>query len=146
MLHVPFKGGAPALQAVAAGDVQLSMGTPPSVMSLVQTGRVTAIAVTSGQRSPMFPNLPAVAEAGIKDFDYTFWFGLFGPAGMSAEVVGKLFDASVKTLNDPDIRARLAQGGNEAAPSKSPAEFASWAEADGKKNADLVRKLGVTLD
>lgn len=146
MLHVPFKGGAPALQAVAAGDVQLSMGTPPSVMPLTQTGRLTALAVTSNQRSPMFPNLPAVSEAGVKDFDFTFWIGLFGPAGLPADVVAKLFDASVKTLSDPEVKARLAQGGNEASPSASPSEFATWAAADGKKTADLILKAGIAID
>lgn len=146
MLHVPYKGGAPSLQAVAAGDVQLTFGTPPSVLPLAQAGRLRILAVTSAQRSPLFPDIPSVAEAGVKGYDFTFWFGLFGPTGMPAEVTQKLYEASVAALNDPDVKARLEKSGNNAAPSRSLAEFRDWALVEGKKSKELTERSGASVE
>jgi tripartite-type tricarboxylate transporter receptor subunit TctC len=145
MLHVPFKGGAPSLLAVASGDVQLTFGTPPSVLPLAQNGKLRVLAVSSGQRSPLFPDLPSVAEAGVKGYDFLFWFGLFGPAGLPADVRQKLFDASVAALKDPEVRARLEKSGNEAAPSASLAEFGEWAALEGRKSKELTLSSGASL-
>ena len=146
MLHVPYKGGAPSIQAVAAGDVQLTFGTPPSVLPMAQGQKLRVLAVTSGQRSPLFPDVPSVAEAGVKGYDYTFWFGLFAPAGLPPEMAQKLFDASVAALNDPDVKARLEKSGNESAPSKSLAEFRAWALAEGAKSKELTERSGATVE
>ncbi|QSI32875.1 tripartite tricarboxylate transporter substrate binding protein [Variovorax sp. RKNM96] len=146
MLHVPYKGGAPSIQAVAAGDVQLTFGTPPSVLPMAQGQKLRVLAVTSGQRSPLFPDVPSVAEAGVKGYDYTFWFGLFAPAGLPPEMTQKLFDASVAALNDPDVKARLEKSGNESAPSKSLAEFRTWALAEGAKSKELTERSGATVE
>ncbi|MCR6477644.1 tripartite tricarboxylate transporter substrate binding protein [Variovorax sp. ZS18.2.2] len=146
MLHVPYKGGAPSIQAVAAGDVQLTFGTPPSVLPMAQGQKLRVLAVTSGQRSPLFPDVPSVAEAGVKGYDYTFWFGLFAPAGLPPEMAQKLFDASVAALNDPDVKARLEKSGNESAPSKSLAEFRTWALAEGAKAKELTERSGATVE
>lgn len=146
MLHVPFKGGAPAVTAVASGDVQLTFGTPPSIIPLAQTGRVKMIAVTSAERSAAFPNLPTLSEAGIKDIDYTFWFGLFGPAGLPKEIVDRLAEASAKALAEPELKAKLAASGNSVSVSKSPAEFAAWAQSEGQHLKMLTEKSGATVD
>ncbi|WP_341887737.1 tripartite tricarboxylate transporter substrate binding protein [Variovorax sp. YR752] len=146
MLHVPYKGGAPSIQAVAAGDVQLTFGTPPSVLPMAQGQKLRVLAVTSGQRSPLFPDVPSVAEAGVKGYDYTFWFGLFAPAGLPPEVTQKLFDASVAALNDPEVKARLEKSGNESAPSKSLAEFRAWALAEGAKSKELTARSGASIE
>ena len=146
MMHIPYKGGAPSLQAVAAGDVQLTFGTPPSVLPLAQGGRLRILAVTSAQRSALFPDIPSVAEAGVKGYDFTFWFGLFGPAGMPTEVAQKLFDASVAALDDPDVKARLEKSGNNAAPSRSLTEFRDWALVEGKKSKELTERSGATVE
>jgi tripartite-type tricarboxylate transporter receptor subunit TctC len=146
MLHVPYKGGAPSIQAVAAGDVQLTFGTPPSVLPMAQGQKLRVLAVTSGQRSPLFPDVPSVAEAGVKGYDYTFWFGLFAPAGLPPDMAQKLFDASVAALNDPDVKARLEKSGNESAPSTSLAEFRTWALAEGVKSKDLTERSGATVE
>ncbi|MDT4815955.1 Tripartite tricarboxylate transporter family receptor [compost metagenome] len=146
MLHVPYKGGAPSIQAVAAGDVQLTFGTPPSVLPMAQGQKLRVLAVTSGQRSPLFPDVPSVAEAGVKGYDYTFWFGLFGPAGLPPEVAQKLFDASVAALNDPEAKARMEKSGNESAPSKSLAEFRAWALAEGAKSKELTERSGASVE
>ncbi|RJF95630.1 Bug family tripartite tricarboxylate transporter substrate binding protein [Noviherbaspirillum saxi] len=146
MMHIPFKGGAPAVQSVAAGDVDITFGTPPSIMTLAPTGKIIPIAVTTPERSPLFPNLPTVAEAGVKGFDYTFWFGLYGPAGLPKDVTNKLAAASAKVLSDADVKARLAQTGNETFPTKSPEEFAVWAAEDGKRAKELMEKSGAKVD
>lgn len=146
MQHIPYKGGAPSLQAVAAGDVGLTFGTPPSVLPLAQGGRLKVLAVTTAQRSPLFPELPGMADAGIKDYDFTFWFGLFGPAGLPADVAQKIFDASTAALNDPQVKERLEKSGNSAAPSKSLAEYRQWAMAEGQKYKTLTEKSGATSE
>ena len=146
MLHIPYKGGAPSLLALASGDVQLTFGTPPSVLPLAQGGKLRVLAVTSGERSPLFPEIPSVAEAGVKGYDFTFWFGLFGPAGLPSDVSKKLFDASVAALKDPEVKARLEKSGNESAPSVSLAEFRDWAAVEGKKSKELTQSSGASVD
>ena len=146
MQHIPYTGGAPSLQAVAAGDVGLTFGTPPSVLPLAQGGRLKVLSVTTAQRSALFPELAGMSEAGLKDYDFTFWFGLFGPAGLPAEVVQKLFDASVAALNDPQVKEKLEKSGNSAAPSKSLVEFRQWAVSEGQKYKTLTEKSGATSE
>ncbi len=145
MLHVPFKGGAPSIQAVGAGDVDMTFGTPPSVLPMAQSGKLRVLAVTTAERSPLFPDLPGMKESGVDGYDFTFWFGLFGPAGLAAEVTQKLFDASVQTLSDPEVKARLEKQGNLAAPSASLQEFQAWALKEGRDSKALTERSGAGL-
>ncbi|WP_343231041.1 tripartite tricarboxylate transporter substrate binding protein [Variovorax sp. WS11] len=145
MTHVPYKGGALAVQAVAAGDAQVTFATPPSVLPLAKTGKVRMIAVTSRERSPLFPDLPAVAEAGVPDYDYTYGLGLYGPANLPRAIVDRIAAATLKILSDPELRAKLAAGGNEPAPSANASEFARWAEADGKRQKELTQQAGAAI-
>src|SRR3954467_12467632 len=84
MVHVPYKGGGPAVQSVLAGDTQLSLATPPSVLPLVQAGRARALGVTSRIGTPLVPGVPGMAEAGLPDYEISFWYGFFVPAGTPA--------------------------------------------------------------
>lgn len=145
MLHVPYKGGAPAIQAVGAGDVDMTFGTPPSVLPLAQGGKLRVLAATTAERSPLFSDLPGMKESGVENYDFTFWFGLFGPAGLPPEVSKKLFDASVEVLKDPEVKASLEKQGNVAAPSSSQEEFRDWALREGKISRDLVQRSGAGL-
>ncbi len=145
MLHVPFKGGAPAIQAVGAGDVDMTFGTPPSVLPLAQSGKLRVLGVTTAQRSPLFPDVPAMKESGVDGYEFTFWFGLFGPAGLPADVSKRLFDASVEALKDPDTKARLEKQGNLAAPSASMDEFRAWALKEGRDSRELTERYGASL-
>lgn len=145
MLHVPFKGGAPSVQAVAAGDVDVTFATPPSVLPMVQAGKMRLLAVTTQKRSPLFPQVPGLEESGVQDMDFTFSFGLFGPAGLPPEVVKKLFDASVQVLNDPDVKAQLEKQGNVAAPSESPEEYRTWILREGAESKALTARSGASL-
>ena len=142
IVHVPYKGGAPALQGLAAGETQLSFATPPSVLPLARAGRLKVIAVTSPARSPLFPDLPTVAEGGAPGFAYEFWWGLVGPAGLPEAIVKRLFDASTKALADPDLRQRLAATGNAINLSRSPADFAAMAIETGAKERELTVASG----
>ncbi|OAI50441.1 receptor, partial [Betaproteobacteria bacterium SCGC AG-212-J23] len=89
MVHVPYKGGAPSVQSVLAGDTQLAFATPPSVLPLVQGGRLRALAVTSRKSTPLVPGVPGMVEAGLPDYEISFWYGFFVPTGTPAEAVKK---------------------------------------------------------
>jgi tripartite-type tricarboxylate transporter receptor subunit TctC len=146
MTHVPYKGGAPALQAVAAGEVELSFGTAASVLPLGTQGVVKMIGVTTPKPSAVAPGLPALSEMGLPGFDFTFWFGLYGPAGLPDGIRDKLFAATAKVMADPQLRAKLASNGSEVSTSASPAEFGKWAAADGKSAMERIQQAGVKLD
>ncbi|UUC94597.1 tripartite tricarboxylate transporter substrate binding protein [Comamonas sp. C11] len=143
MLHVPFKGGAPSIQAVGAGDVDMTFGTPPSVMPMAAGGKLRILAVTTAQRSQLFPDLPAMQESGIDGADFTLWFGLYGPAKLPREITQKLFEASRQALSDPEVKAKLEKQGVVAYPSASPQEFETWAQADGKKQKAIAERAMV---
>ena len=91
---MPYKGGAPAIASVIAGDTQLTFGTPPSVLPMVKAGRLRALAVTTRERTPLVPDVPGMAEAGLPDYSLSFWYGLFVPAGTPPRSSKKLFDAA----------------------------------------------------
>ena len=146
MVHIPYKGGAPAISAVIAGDAQLTFGTPPSVLPMVSAGRLKAIGVTSLERSALVPGVPGMIEAGLPGYSMSFWYGFFVPAGTPPEVVKKLFDAAADVLQRPEVKAALAREGTETALSKSPEDFAAFLNEDNRFWARLVKDAGVKLD
>jgi len=146
MVHVPYKGGAPAVQSVLAGDTQLSFATPPSVLPLVQAGRLRALAVTSRSRTPLVPGVPGMAEAGLPDYEISFWYGFFVPAGTAPEVVRKIFAATEQALKLPDTGMALGREGTEASGSRSPEDFAAFLAEDAKLWARLVKDSGAKAD
>jgi tripartite-type tricarboxylate transporter receptor subunit TctC len=146
MVHVPFKGGAPSVQALLAGDVQLSFATPPSVLPHVQSGRLKALAVTSRERTPLVPGVPGMAEAGLPDYEISFWYGFFFPAGTPREIVKRVFDATAAVIASPAIGKALEKEGTEAAGSKSPEDFAAFIAQDAKLWARLVKDSGAKAD
>ncbi len=132
MVHIPYKGGGPAVAAVVAGDAQLTFGTPPSVLPMVQAGRLKALAVTSPNRSPLVPNVPGTIEAGLPAYSLSFWYGLFVPAGTPAEITRKLFDAIQVVMQRADVKSALAREGAEVALSRrSSPPFSSTTTASG---------------
>ena len=110
-VHVPYKGGGPAMNDVIAGHVALNMASIQVAKGLVETGKIKGLAVTSAERSPVLPNVPTLKEAGVKtaDVDLRFWFGIFGPKGIPDAVRAKLDKAVAGTLADPRVRERLAK-------------------------------------
>jgi tripartite-type tricarboxylate transporter receptor subunit TctC len=146
MVHVPFKGGAPAVQSVLAGDTQLSFATPPSVLPLVQAGRLRALAVTSRTRTPLVPGVPGMGEAGLPDYEIAFWYGLFVPAGTPAEVTQRLYAATGEALRSPNVAPALARDGTEISGSTSPADFAAFLGQEAPLWARLVKESGAKAD
>lgn len=137
---VAFKGGAPAIMSVVAGETQLAFETPPSVMPMVRAGKLTALSVTSAQRFALLPNIPGTREAGLKGYDLSFWIGLFGPAGLPPQVRAKLYEATKRALADPVLQHKVAEQGMEVANSPSNAEFARTYVKDGEETYQLVRQ------
>jgi tripartite-type tricarboxylate transporter receptor subunit TctC len=146
MVHVPYKGGGPAVQALLAGDTQLSFATPPSVLPLVQAGRLRALAITSRNASALVPGVPGMAEAGLPDYEISFWYGFFVPSGTPREVVQKLYQETAKALASPEVGRSLAREGTEATGSKSPEAFAAFIAEDAKLWARLVKDSGARAD
>lgn len=146
MTHVPYKGGAPSAQALAAGDVQLTFATAPSLKSMIDAGRVLPLAVTSAQRSLANPDYPTVAESGVKGFDVSVWYGLFAPAKTPVEVIEKLFIATEKVMSTPELKKKFLAGGDEVSVSGSVAEFKDYAAREGKLNTELVISSGAAID
>lgn len=146
MTHIPFRGGSPAIQSVIAGDTQLTFGTPPSVLPMVQAGRLRGLAVSTRERTALVPGLPGMVEAGVPDYAIEFWYGLFVPAGTPAPVVKKLFEAASAALQQPSVKAALAREGTDANLSSSPEQFATFLNEDAKFWVKLVKDAGVKLE
>jgi len=146
MVHVPYKGGAPSVQSVLAGDTQLAFATPPSVLPLVQAGRLRALAVTSRRSTPLVPGVPGMEEAGLPGYEISFWYGFFVPAGTPAEAVNKLFAATAQALKQPEIARTLAREGTETSGSSSPGDFSAFLVQDAKLWERLVRESGAKAD
>lgn len=106
-VQIPYKGANDSSAAVASGDVMMTIADPSSATGLIQAGKIRLIATTGPQRSPAFPNVPTMQEAGVGDFSLTLWTGLLAPAGTPAPVMKRLQDELAKTLRDPDVRSRL---------------------------------------
>jgi tripartite-type tricarboxylate transporter receptor subunit TctC len=144
--HVQFKGGGPATQSLLAGDTQVNFATAPTVMGFVRAGRVRALAVSSRRASPAVPAIAGAEEAGLAGYDFTFWFGLFVPAGTPHPAIERLHAAMVKGLAKPEVRDKIALQGMDATPSASPAAF----EAEVKKETPywekLVRESGAKVE
>jgi tripartite-type tricarboxylate transporter receptor subunit TctC len=145
LLHVPFKGAAPAMQALLAGDTQLMFDNLASATPQVKAGKLKALAVTTAQRSKLAPELPTLAEAGLQGFDISTWFGLLAPAGTPADIIAKWNAEVTRILNAPEMRERLNALGAEAAPGTA-AEFAQLIARETAKYARIVKLSGAKLD
>ena len=146
MTHVPYRGGAPAIQAVMAGDTQVTFGTSPSVLPQANSGRLRAIAVSTRERSPLVPDLPGMREAGLPEYNLEFWYGVFAPAGTPPAVLKKIYDATAAAMQDPSVKTALAREGTEVSLSASPEKFAEFLVEDGKFWVNLVRSAKVTVE
>jgi tripartite-type tricarboxylate transporter receptor subunit TctC len=144
--HVQFKGGGPATQSLLAGDTQVNFATAPTVMGFVRAGRIRALAVSMPHGSPAVPGIPGAEEAGLPGYEYSFWFGLYVPAGTPPAVVERLHAAMVKGLAKPDVREKIASQGMDATPSASPAAFAADIKREAPGLEKLVRDSGAKVE
>ena len=145
IVHVAYKGAAPALQDVIAGQDQMMFATAASVVGFISAGSVRPLAVTSLARSALFPDLPTVAEQGLPGFEATTWHGLVAPAATPPAVINILHDATLKTLQDPAVVKSLTELGVEISPS-TPEAFARYITAEIPKWTAVVKASGATLD
>ena len=146
MQHIPFRGGSLAIQSVIAGDTQLTFGTPPSVLPMVEAGRLRGLAVSTRERTALVPGVPGMAESGLPDYSIEFWYGLFVPAGTPPAVVRKLFEAASTAMQQPAVKAALAREGTDVTLSSSPEQFSSFLSEDAKFWVKLVKEAGVKLE
>jgi len=145
MVHVPYKGAAPALTDVLSGQVTMFFSGMPPAMPHVKSGKLRALAVTTPKRSPAAPDVPTMAEAGVQGFDISNWFGLLAPAGTPPGILDKLHDEAVKALMQPTVKERLAEQGAEVV-ADSREHFGAFIKAEADKYAKLIKVSGAKAD
>jgi len=145
IVHVPYKGGAPAIQDLIAGRVQLMFESLNSIAPFAHSGSVKALAVGSDHRSAAFPDLPTIAESGVPGYDAGTWTGVIAPARLPRPIVDKLNAAINKALQSPNFKARFAQIGDEPA-GGTPEDFAKTIAADSAKWKDVVERSGAKFE
>ncbi len=145
IVHIAYKGGAPAAAAIATGDAQLSFVSVPAGMPLIKAGKARVIGVTTAQRSKGLPDLPTLAESGLPGYDVTVTYGLFVPAGTPAAIIGKLNGEVTRILGLADIAERMSAFGLEAGPS-SPADFARVVREEVDLWAKVVKQAKITIN
>jgi tripartite-type tricarboxylate transporter receptor subunit TctC len=145
IVHVPYKGAAPALQDVIAGHVQMMFATAASVVPHIQSGQVRALAVTTLKRTAVFPELATVDELGLKGFDATTWHGLVAPSRTPKDVVATLHRATVAALADAAVRKSLGDLGVDIV-GNTPEQFTAYIKAEIPKWTAIVKASGATLD
>ena len=142
MLHVPYKGSAPALNDLLGGQVNAMFDLQLTAMPQIKSGKVRALAMTGAKRSALLPELPTVREAGVPGYEVTAWFGFFGPAGVPKPIVDRLNAELNAIMKLPDIRAKFAELGVETE-SGSAEEFAGFVRGEAGKWAAVIKAAGI---
>ncbi|OGA38056.1 MAG: hypothetical protein A3G24_05560 [Betaproteobacteria bacterium RIFCSPLOWO2_12_FULL_62_13] len=145
MIHVPYKGAGQFLVEIAGGQIDLVFGTPPSAVSLVRSGRLRAIAVSSAQRSPALPKVPTITESGVPGFEVTLWWALYAPARLPQDILTRVNGIIVEGLRRPDVRENLKTQGVDPI-GNPPDEAAAYARAEWDKWSKVVAATGIKLD
>jgi tripartite-type tricarboxylate transporter receptor subunit TctC len=146
LLHVPYTGAPQGLTAIVSGDVDMGLYNIPAAIGLVKSGKLKPLAVTGTKRSDLLPNIPTLAESGLKGYAVTLWWGLAGPAGLPADVVKRLHEALDKTMSKPGLRASLIEKGFTLpdTPLPSPADFKKLVESDLATWVPMLKQMGAS--
>ncbi|UIF91716.1 tripartite tricarboxylate transporter substrate binding protein [Cupriavidus sp. UYPR2.512] len=144
-LHVPYKGGGPAISDLLAGQVDVSFQNVNAVLQHIRTGKLKAMAVTSDKRSPVLPNVPTMAEAGIKDVEVYSWQGVAAPRGLPPAIKSRLHGALVSSLNDPKMRQTLSESGFEVV-ANTPEQFNQFEAQELQRWKTVIEKGKIALD
>ena len=145
LLHVPYKGGGPAIAGLIGGETSMMFDTAASILPHVKGGKLRALAVARASRLPEYPDLPTFSEAGVKGYEVNAWYSMHAPAGVPRPVILKINRELVRILDLPDIRERLKQLGSEGVGS-SPEEFDRFVRAESVKYAKAIRAAGVKVE
>jgi tripartite-type tricarboxylate transporter receptor subunit TctC len=145
MVHIPYKGGAPALQALLAGETQLMFDNLANSTPQLKAGKLKALAVTTATRSALAPELPTLAETGLHGFDIYTWWGFMAPAGTPPPIIAKWNAGVTRILGTPEMKAFFAQQGAEPAPS-TPEQFTALIKREIPKYAKIIRDSGAKVD
>lgn len=145
MTHIPYTGGPPAITSVIAGDTQVSFQNLGAIVPHIQEGRLKPILVTSEARSPLLPQVPTAAEAGLSDFVVYSWQGFGGPAGLPAPLLRRIHEVAVAALRSPQVAPRLTEAGFEVV-AGTPEEFAAFQEGEIKRWRRVVRAGNIAPD
>jgi tripartite-type tricarboxylate transporter receptor subunit TctC len=146
VVHVPYKGNAPADIAILAGEVQTVFGSMPALLQNAKAGKVRPIAVGTTRRSPALPEVPTVAEQGFAGFEAALWLGVFGPPNMPKPVVDRLHKELVAIVATPDFKAAMDANGAEPIASATPDEFREMLRGQVDKYVKITRAIGIKLD
>ncbi len=145
MVHVPYKGSAPAVTDLLGGQVNMMFDNMPSALPHVKAGKLRALGVTSAKRSPAVPDVPTIAEAGVKGYEASSWFGVLAPATTPKDIVAKLNAEIAKSLGTPEMKEKLSSQGAEPV-GNTPEQFGAFIRAEIDKWAKVVKASGATVD
>lgn len=145
MTHIPYRGSAPALVDLVSGQVQLSFDTMPSVIGQIKAGRIRALAVANAKRNPQLPNVPTMAEAGVKDVEMSAWYGIYMPASTPKAVQDRVYAEVTKVMLMPETQTRLGSIGADLTP-MTQAEFAAFHTTENKRYGELIKRKNIKLD
>ena len=145
LMHVPYKGGAPALNDLLGGHVDIYVSSLPQVLPLAQNGQAKALAVTSARRTALLPDVPTLEEAGIAGFDLWSWWGVVGPAGMPANVVNALNSEIGKMLNSPELSTFLSNEGAEAE-TMTPQQFGDLMRSETARWIKVAHEANISIE
>jgi tripartite-type tricarboxylate transporter receptor subunit TctC len=143
--HIPYKGGAPAIADLVAGQIPIMFDNVPPLLPHVRSGRIKPLAVTSLARVPVLPDVPSLHELGLKDFDAVGWNGILAPAGTPREIVARLHADVTKIFQIPDVRESLTAQGADIV-GNTPEQFAAWIRAEVRRWAEVIRVSGAKVD
>lgn len=145
LVHIPYKGGGPALVAVLSGEAQVIFGSMLSTIPQIKAGKIRPLAVTSSTRAVAVPDLPTIAEAGVPGYEVDVWFGVFVPKNTPRPIIGVLNSEVVKIMNDAGVKGKLASQGFDVSTS-TPESFAKMVQSEAVKWAKVVRESGAKVD
>ncbi|MGH8705564.1 MAG: tripartite tricarboxylate transporter substrate binding protein, partial [Burkholderiales bacterium] len=145
IVHIPYKGSAPSLTALIAGEVELSFANIPAIHAHVKSGRLRALAVAAPKRDPQLPDVPTMKEAGVEGVEVAVWYGVFAPAATPREIVQTLASSVIRATRDPEIRRRLLEQGAEPVGS-TPEEFGRLMRDEVSRWAEVVKVSGARAE
>ncbi|MDB5810587.1 MAG: transporter [Betaproteobacteria bacterium] len=146
MTHIPYRGSGPATADLLSGQVTVGFPGIAGMLPQIKAGKLRALAVTGGKRSPELPDVPTVAEAGLKGYDVTAWFGVAGPKGMPRDLVTKLHSETLRILKTPEVQKLLLSAGQEVAWQETPEQFGEMLKTEAAKWARMVKESGATVN